>query len=123
MPVYRRFFGRAFRVSHGGSACAIWLSLRTAFECARKRYHPVCCADPCSNPLHDRVHRRCEIRVLKAVSHADKRFVVYPRQGMTISDYKQLNIKGLFEGSAGNAAKISIFGLSELVIRTEITSD
>lgn len=81
VPYDRRIFGCAFRVPHGGGPCDVRLPPRVTAENAFERHHPVRGADSCRDSLHDRVYRRCEVRVLKAIPHADKRFALYPRQG------------------------------------------
>lgn len=80
MPHDRRVFGCAQCVSYGESTCDVRLSPRASLERAFERYHPVRGADPCRDPLHDRIHRRREIRVLEAVPHADERDPLHPRQ-------------------------------------------
>lgn len=81
VPVHRRVFGRAFRIPHGRGPRDVRLSPRTAAESIGQRRHPVRGADPCGDPVHDRVHRRRQVRLLEAVPYADKRVPLYPRQG------------------------------------------
>ena len=80
MPSDRRVLGRFARIPHGGGPCAVRLSPRAALERAFKRYHPVRRSDPCRHSLHDRVHRRREIRLSKAVSDAHERHAIHSRK-------------------------------------------